>query len=332
METVIRKHSETDERYGSYPEKRPTAMILNYGVIVINKPKGPTSHQVSAYVQQILGISKSGHSGTLDPHVTGVLPVALDKATRIVQTLLPAGKEYVCLMHVHDDVEEQVLRAAIASFIGQITQLPPVKSAVKREERQRSIYYLEVLEIDGREVLFRVGCQAGTYIRKLCHDIGQKLGVGAHMAELVRTKAGPFDESSMVSLDDLRDAFFYYKEWHKDKWLRSIIKPVEDTINMMQKVWITDSTVEPVCHGTDLNLPGISKFTDGIKENEQVAIVTLKGELVALGIARLSSKDMLKDKGVAVKIHKVFMEPGTYPKVMNQGKDNLSAGFLPQTH
>src|SRR3989344_9662645 len=150
-EVLIRKKAESSMKFGEDPNNRPVDHLLTYGIININKPKGPTSHQVSAYVQQILGISKSGHSGTLDPHVTGVLPVAIEKATRIVQTLLKAGKEYVGIMHLHTDVSEEEIKRAAEEFTGKIEQLPPIRSAVKRRLRTREIYYLEILEVEGRD-------------------------------------------------------------------------------------------------------------------------------------------------------------------------------------
>lgn len=153
---------------GKPPEERTPEELINYSIVNIDKPKGPTSHQVSDYVQRILGIAKAGHSGTLDPQVTGVQPIALGRATRITQFLLTAPKEYVGIMHLHQEVEEKTLRETIQKFIGKIKQLPPVKSAVKRVEREREIYEFEILEIKGQDILFRVRCQAGTYIRKLC--------------------------------------------------------------------------------------------------------------------------------------------------------------------
>jgi H/ACA ribonucleoprotein complex subunit 4 len=150
----------------------------------VDKPSGPTSHQISAYVKDILAIDKAGHSGTLDPKVTGVLPVTTGRATKGVQLLIKAGKEYVALMHIHKDIDEAEVRKACEEFIGKIQQLPPIRSSVKRQLRTRSIYYFEIIEIEGRDVLFRVGCEAGTYIRKLIHDLGQRLGCGAHMVTL----------------------------------------------------------------------------------------------------------------------------------------------------
>ena len=310
---IVRQEAETDEKYGCRPEERKTEEIINYGIVNIDKPKGPTSHQVSDFVQKILHINKSGHSGTLDPAVTGVLPVALGRATRIVQTLLTAGKEYVAIMHLHKKVEEDKLRDTIEKkFTGKIQQLPPLKSSVKRQLRTRTVYYFEILEIDDKDVLFKVGTEAGTYIRKLIHDIGKNLGIGAHMAKLRRTKAGPFDETTLVNLHELGDAFYFWKEENNEKFLRKIIQPVENGVNHLRKVWVFDSTVESLCHGIDLKIPGISKLSSNIIKDETVAVMTLKNELIALGVAKLNSEEMMGEKGIAVQIEKVFMQPGVY--------------------
>jgi len=210
-EILTKQRCQTDLNYGGDPYKRPVEELISCGVININKPAGPTSHIVADHVKQIFNMKKAGHSGTLDPGVTGVLPIALDRATRVTQVLLPAGKEYVALMHLHKPVDIKLLKKTLKEFIGKIEQLPPIRSAVKRQLRKRSIYYLEILEVEEQEVLFRVGCQAGTYIRKLCHDIGKKLNTGAHMAQLIRTKAGPFTDKDMVYLQDLIDALYYFK-------------------------------------------------------------------------------------------------------------------------
>jgi len=320
-EIIVKKSSETSDKYGCSPEKRPISEYINLGIINIDKPKGPTSHQVSAYVQKIMNVDKGGHSGTLDPKVTGVLPVAIGKATRIVQALLVAGKEYICLMHLHKEMSEEQIKKVMKDFTGKITQLPPLKSAVKRQWRERNVYYIDILEMAGQDVLFLIGCQAGTYIRKICHDIGIAMGCGAHMAELRRTKAGPFDESSIVTLQDLTDAYWYYKNEGNEKYLRHVVQPVENAVRHLHKVWILDTTVNTVCHGADLAVPGISKLNSGIEPEDIVAIMTLKDELVALGEARVTSKDIMQyDRGIAIKTRKVFLEPGTYPKV--QRKEN----------
>ncbi len=314
---LVRKEAVSDPKYGEDPEHRAPDKLIEYGVVNIDKPRGPTSHQVSFYVQQILKLEKSGHSGTLDPHVTGVLPVALGRGTKVVEALLPAGKEYICIMHLHKPTDENTLKKVFQEFMGSIKQLPPIRSSVKRQERFRTIYYLDILERDEnqQEVLFIVGCQAGTYIRKLCHDIGQKLGCGAHMTELRRTKAGPFREDTLVTLQELADAHWMYKEKGDPSLLKKAILPLETAVAHLPKVWVLDTCIGTLCHGTDVKVPGISKIESDISPEDLVAVMTLKNELIALGNAKMASSDIVKnDKGLAVKIFKVFMEPGVYPK------------------
>jgi len=294
--------------YGKPVKERTTEELLDYSIINIDKPKGPTSHQVSDYVKKILKVSKAGHSGTLDPQVSGVQPIAVGKATRITQFLLTAPKEYIAVMHLHKDITRDDLEKTTSQFIGKIRQLPPVKSAVKREERTREIYELEIIEMEGRQVLFRVLCQAGTYIRKLCHDWGQALGTGAHMAALRRTQAGPFREKdNLVTLNDLKDAVEFYKTEGNDKFLRHCLQPIENALKHIAKCWIFDTTIESVSHGRDLAIPGISKL-ENFRKGEIVALLSLKGELIAVGEAEMSGVEInTKHTGIAVNVKKVFV-------------------------
>lgn len=295
--------------FGKLPNERSPEELIQYGIVNLDKPKGPTSHQVSDYVQKILHITKAGHSGTLDPQVTGVQPVALGKATRITQFLLTAPKEYVGIMHLHKEVEEKALRETILQFTGKIKQLPPIKSAVKRQLREREIYEFEILELKERDVLFRVKCQAGTYVRKLCFDIGKVLGIGAHMAELRRTQAGPFTENdNLVTLNDLQDAYHFYKEEQNARFLRYCIQPMETALKQIAKCWIFDTTIKSVTHGRDVAVPGISKL-ENFRKGDIVAVMTLKEELVAIGEALMSGVEInTKEKGLAIKVEKVFKE------------------------
>jgi H/ACA ribonucleoprotein complex subunit 4 len=312
---LVRREASHNSALGQDPGDRPIAELLDYSIVNIDKPSGPSSHQVSAYVKDILGIEKSGHSGTLDPKVTGVLPVGLGRGTRIVQSLLTAGKEYICLMNIHSEFAEDKIRKVIAGFTGEIDQLPPVRSAVKRQVRKRTIYYIDIIDIKERFVLFKVGCQAGTYIRKLCSDIGKELGSGAHMAELRRTMAGAFDESTLCTLQDLKDAYYYYKEKQDEAALRRILQPLENGVRHLSKAWVLDSTVHTLCHGAFLNIPGIAKMHDRIEKGDRVAVMTLNDELVCVGIAQLSSEEVMKkDKGLFLKPEQVFMLPDLYPK------------------
>jgi len=312
---LVRKDVGTNAKFGVRPDERDVLQILEYGIVNVDKPQGPTSHHVSAYVKKILGIKKAGHSGTLDPNVTGVLPVALGNATRITYSLLTAGKEYVCLMRIHKELPEADIRSVMNDFVGTIKQLPPVKSAVKRQERYRHIYYLEILEINRKNVLFKTGTQAGTYIRKLCHDIGLKLGCGANMYELRRTKAGPFSEETLVSLQDITDAYHFHKKGD-DSYIKKIIQPVENAIEHLPKIWVLDSAVDALCHGATLKVPGVAKLHEGIEPDMRIAVMTLKDELVMTGIAKLNSKKIQKsNQGIAAKPDQVFMRRGMYPKI-----------------
>lgn len=302
---ILVKREELAE-FGVKPEERTVKDLLNYGIVNINKPKGPTSHQVSAYVQKILHIKKSGHSGTLDPAVTGCLPVAIGKGTRAVEAIINAGKEYLTLMHLHDGLTKKDIKVTFKKMTGKIKQLPPIKSAIKRQWRYRKVYYIEILEIDKQDVLFKIGCEAGTYIRKYCHDFGQISKAGAHMQQLIRTKAGPFTEENMVTLQDLTDAFHYYKEGNEEL-IRKYIQPIEAAIVHMPKVWVSDTAISSLLNGIDLKIPGILKLTDGIEPDQQVAILTLKNELLAFGTSKLTSKKMMEqEKGLAVEINKVM--------------------------
>jgi H/ACA ribonucleoprotein complex subunit 4 len=313
-EIFIKKDAKTNPNCGYFPDKRPIKNLIKTGIVVIDKPKGPTSHQVADYTKKILNLDKAGHTGTLDPSVSGVLPIALEDSTRIVQVLLPAGKEYVALAHFHKQENPDIIKKEIGKFVGKIKQLPPVKSAVKRQERERTIYYIEIIEIDKKDVLFRVGCQGGTYIRKLIHDIGRNIG-GAHMAELVRTRAGPFTDKDKISLTDLSDALYYYQKEGNEKYLRHCIKPLESAISHLPKIYVLDTTIDSLSHGANLKMPGISKLEKNIKKGKLVAILSLKGELVSLGHSKYNAKDLIeKQKGIAVKTFKVFMNSGIYPK------------------
>ena len=216
-------------------------------------------------------------------------------------------------MHIHKPTPQSKIYKTSKEFIGKITQLPPLKSAVKRQFREREIYYLEILEIKNQDVLFKVGCQAGTYIRKLCVDWSKALGTNGHMAQLVRTKAGPFNDKEWYSLQDIKDAFTLYEEGN-EKELKKILKPVEFAVQHLPKIFVTDSSVDTICHGANLSIPGISKLESAIEKNDLVAILTLKDELIAIGNAILTSEEIMEaQKGLAVKTTKVFMDPETYP-------------------
>ena len=314
--TIVKAEEEIDPSMGVWPDKRPLQQHIKFGVINLDKPPGPTSHEVVAWIKKLLELDKAGHGGTLDPKVTGVLPVTLQDATKVVQALLEAGKEYVCVMRTHREEKEDRILETLKLFEGRIYQRPPIRAAVARRLRTRVIYYIDYMEGDGRNWLFKVGCESGTYIRKLCYDVGEVLGSGADMHELRRTRSGPFTEDSLNTMYDVVDAIDHLQEEKDEEPIRKIIRPVETVLSLLPKIWIRDSAVEAICTGASLAVPGILRLESGIEKGSMVAVLTQKGEGVALMNAEMSSDEISpSEHGIAAKPVRVLMPRGTYPKM-----------------
>ena len=306
----------TDDNFGTYYDQRTIEQLLNYGIIILDKPPGPTSHETVAWTKRILKLPKIGHSGTLDPQVSGVLPLGLGEATKALGVLLLGPKEYHALGRVHSLPSKEKLSEIIEMFQGEIFQKPPQRSAVVRQTRTRSIYEFEVLEQKERLLLTRVLCEAGTYIRKLYYDIGEILGPGATMIELRRTRVDQFRETDgLVTLHELADAFALWEEKKDDSKLMKMIKPVELALSEIKSVVIRDSAVDAMCHGAQLAIPGILKISPNLKKGDLVGIYTQKGEAVALAESTMSESE-IRDatKGYAFETKRIIMAPNTYPK------------------
>jgi H/ACA ribonucleoprotein complex subunit 4 len=254
--------------------------------------------------------------------VTGVLPITLEESRKIVQALLLSGKEYVCVMKLHGGVPKERIEAVLKEFEDTIYQRPPLRASVKRQLRTRKIYYIDFIEMEGRNVLFKVGCEGGTYIRMLCHHMGEVLGCGAHMQELRRTRAGPFVEDE--SIVTLHDVAYWFMEWKRDKSeavLKKLIQPMEKALALVPKIYIRDSAVDAVCHGANLTAPGVLSLETGISSGSMVAVFTLKGEAVALARTEASTDEILSmERGVVAKVKRVLMPRGTYPKCWKSGE------------
>ncbi len=310
------------DKWGVRPSDRSLGELLRGGVIALDKPPGPTSHQVTAWARDALHLDKIGHGGTLDPYVSGVLPICIGKAVRLTDIVLSSDKEYVCLMRLHADRSEARIREVMGRFVGKIYQLPPVRSAVKRQIRIRTIKELEILDIRGRDVLFRISCDAGTYVRTLCIDIGEMLLCGASMTELRRTRSGKMKEADAATLQDLTDSYIFWQQDGRGEWLRSLIRPMEVLVDPLPKIIVKATAVDAVCHGADLSVKGVHMIDPDIRRNALVAMMTLRGELVAIGKMQMSTdKIMDSDTGVAVKTERVFMDVGHYPKMWKYSTD-----------
>jgi H/ACA ribonucleoprotein complex subunit 4 len=317
LEWYTREEAETSEEFGSIPENRSIEELLEKGVVLVDKPFGPTSQQVSTWIKKELDLKKTGHFGTLDPNATGILPIGLNKGTRLSKALSKADKEYIFEAELEEEKEEDGIKEKLNSFEGVNKQVPPDLSAVKQEEREREVHDIELLDVQGKNVLGRVKCDAGFYVRVLISQLGDKLDTNAEMVELRRTKQGKLTEDEANIIQDIVDAYHFYHEGNEEE-LRKVLYPIEKAVNHLKKIVIKDSAVNAVANGADLGANGVSKFQERIKEEETVAIMTLKGELVALGTAEMNSEQLYEEGGTAATLQSVHMDPETYPKRWKQ--------------
>lgn len=248
------------------PSDRDVADLLSFGVVNLDKPPGPSAHQVADWVADFVGdaltdvgehpIDRTAHAGTLDPKVTGALPMLLGDATRIARVFDTSGKEYIAVLELHGPPPAD-FEQVVTEFEGPLYQRPPRKSAVVRKRRIREVYDLEVLERDDRRALLRVRCEAGTYIRKLCHDIGLALGTGGHMGDLRRTATGTFDDRSLVTMETLVDGLSFWADDGEEAPLRAIVDPAERALGHLPRITIAPSAAREVANGAPVYGPGI---------------------------------------------------------------------------
>jgi len=286
------------------PDDRSVDSLLAFGVVNLDKPPGPSAHQVAAWVRDATEQDRVAHGGTLDPKVTGCLPILLGDAARAARIFDDAIKEYVTVLELHDHAPAD-FEGVVAEFETEIYQKPPRKSAVKRQLRSRRIHDLEILEQDDRRALLRVRCESGTYIRKLCHDLGLALGTGAHMGDLRRTRTGTFDDRSLVTLHDLVDALA-----DDEAKLREYVDPAERALVHLPRVTIAPSAARAVADGAPVYAPGVidaEPATEGgatPTDDALVACYTPNGAAVCLG-TMVGDPDA--DTGPVVELERVLV-------------------------
>uniref|UniRef100_A0A2N9GFW6 Uncharacterized protein n=1 Tax=Fagus sylvatica TaxID=28930 RepID=A0A2N9GFW6_FAGSY len=309
---------------GFSPLKRPLEQYIKYGIINLDKPANPSSHEVVAWIKRILKVEKTGHSGTLDPKVTGNLIVCIDRATRLVKSQQGAGKEYVCVARLHSAVPDvSKVARALETLTGAVFQRPPLISAVKRQLRIRTIYESKLLEYDADKhlVVFWISCEAGTYVRTMCVHLGLILGVGGHMQELRRVRSGILGEKdNMVTMHDVLDGQWVYENYRDETYLRRAIMPLEVLLTSYKRLVVKDSAVNAICYGAKLMIPGLLRFENDIEAGEEVVLMTTKGEAIALGIAEMTTAVMATcDHGVVARIKRVVMDRDMYPRKWGLG-------------
>lgn len=284
------------------PSERSPAELLEFGVVNLDKPPGPSAHQVAAWVRDLCEVEQAAHAGTLDPKVTGCLPMLTGSATRLSQVFLEGSKEYVSVLELHETAPADI-ESVVAEFEAPLYQKPPRKSAVSRKLRVREIYDLDVLEVQDRKALLRIRCESGTYIRKLCHDIGLALGTGAHMGHLRRTATDPFDDTDLVTLHDLSDALARWREADEDDWLREIVRPAEAALAHLPSVTIAPNAAEQVAQGAQVYAPGVIEAEEA-EQDQLVACHTPNGAAVCLG--RMVG-DADAEEGTVVELERVLV-------------------------
>ncbi|MGE9810309.1 RNA-guided pseudouridylation complex pseudouridine synthase subunit Cbf5, partial [Ferroplasma acidiphilum] len=263
------------------------------GFIVIDKPKGPTSHQIDAWVREITGEKRVGHIGTLDPNVSGVLVMALGKATKLIDIVHERSKEYISVMRLYSPADIDTIMNVFKEFTGKIYQLPPVRSAVSRQVRERTIYNMDVLEIQEKLILFRVKCESGTYIRTLCTDMGYVIGTGAQMADLRRLSTGQFNESHIHTLQELSDSVVLKKQGDRSVFDNMVI-PMDFVFADSPKVVVKNTAIKNIMHGSDIYPSGIKALIGDIHKGSRVAIYSGDNELLAFGTMLVDSLNDLK--------------------------------------
>ncbi|UYV65161.1 DKC1 [Cordylochernes scorpioides] len=335
----VRTNHYTPLPHGCSPLQRPIKDYLSSGFINLDKPANPSSHEVVAWIKRILEVNKTGHSGTLDPKVTGCLIVCIDRATRLVKSQQNAGKEYVCVFNLHSSPKsKKEVQQAIDYLKGALFQRPPLISAVKRQLRVRGVHRCDLIEYDTERNLgiFHVVCEAGTYIRSLCVHLGLHLGVGGHMEELRRVRSGSQDvNTGMVTMHDVLDSMHLYKNSTDESYLRRVVQPLEALLTPYKRIIVKDSAVNAICYGAKLMLPGVLRYENGIELNEEIVLVTTKGEAICLAIALMTTATIAScDHGNVAKIKRVVMERDTYPRKWGLGpkasmkKKMIKAGLL----
>ncbi len=314
----VRDRIHTLSPYGEYPENRAVDDLIERSIVVIDKPSGPTSHQISAWVQNMCGM-KAGHSGTLDPKVTGVLPIGLGHSVRVTDLLHAAPKEYIAAVKFHGNIGKKTVSSLVKEFVGEIYQTPPLRSGVKRRIRKRTVYEIEILDHDQKEYLMRVRCQSGTYVRTLCKDMGKAAGTGANMMQLRRVEAGGFKESDCSTLQDLKDAFEFYTEGDPS-WLSSLLLPYERSLELYPGIKVKDTAAGSILNGADLAVPGILEM-DEFHKGDHVVLYSAKNEGLAYGVALFDASQIIEmDQGLVVKTNRVFKPTGSYPSQWKEHK------------
>lgn len=326
----------TPTKNGYLPSERPLSVHLDYGIIKLDKPCNPSSHEIAAWVKSIYRCAKTGQSGTLDPMVSGCLPICLNKATRIAKAQQNAGKEYVAVVRFDRPVGEKEFRDALQFFQGPLLQRPPEQCAVKRTLRLREVYKNTFIQYDPDKGLgvFRTSCQAGTYIRTLCVHLGLRLGVKGEMVDLRRTRSGVVEEAELVTMHDVLDSMHLYNASRNESYIRAVVQPLEVLLAGHPRIVLKDSSINAICYGAQLTVKGILRYDD-FGPRDKVLLISPKGEAVAFAVALVSASQIeLMIHGQITRTQRLIMGKDLYDRQWKLGpgenKEKSDAPGTPQ--
>ena len=315
--------STTNIKFGCLPLNRSLDELLDSGILLVKKPRGPTSHQLTAWIREILGIKKIGHGGTLDPMATGLLTILCGRATRLTDIILKGHKRYISVIRFGKDIELTDVEEILKNLSGEIYNVPPKESAVKVQVRTRIIKSLKLIDYDqsARIAAIEISCVAGTYIRTLTRDIGLLLNTSCEMLELHRDQTSIFDETMACDMHQLKDAIFLWKEHNDERGLIKLLTPIESILGEIPSITVKDGAVAAMTHGAPLAKPGIISSSSEFKSGSIIVIKSLKGEAVALAETLVDFDKLMSMKNGHVAIAKsVLMPTGIYPQ--NWSKQN----------
>ena len=312
---ILDDAASTDDAIGTYPDHKTIEQRLESGFFLLDKGAGPTSHQVAAWVRDMLELPRLGHGGTLDPFATGVLPLMSGKAMRLTKQILEHDKTYIAVFQFKNDVEQDALNTVMEQLTGRIYNVPPEISAVRVQVRTRKIHDFSLLDQSSKRIVARIRCEAGTYIRTMARDMGLLLDQPVELKELRREDSGRFTLDDCVQLHEIADAVWLWKECNESEALLRMLHPTEKLLAGLPRIVVKDSAVAALAHGAPLLRPGIVSIPSDLTSGQNVLVTSMKGEAVCFVKVNCDSESITNmEKGEIARPSAVLMNDDVYPR------------------
>jgi H/ACA ribonucleoprotein complex subunit 4 len=312
---ILDETAQTDPAFGGAPEDRTLEQLLSSGFILLDKPAGPTSHQLAAWARDLLGLERLGHGGTLDPFATGVLPLMAGRCMKITNKILKHRKTYIAVLRFGTVPTDDALASTMEALTGRIYNVPPEISAVKVQVRTRTVHAFELLDQDGKDLVTRITCDAGTYIRTMARDMGLMLNTPVELKELRRESSGIFHLDHCITMDQLADAVWLWKECGQEEALKAMVHPIEKLLADVPRCTVKDSAVAALAYGAPLLRPGLVSLPSSAKKGKEILVTSLKGEAVGYVKFKADASTVLTmDEGEIARPSMVLMDTEVYPR------------------